>query len=123
MTTSIRSLKVAYNQFLNPKLAISFPAIDDLNSLTFKVDMASVQTNILMVYLDKTKIVAKQFIDRLAKVLVTDPVQVEVRCGSRDSACVRFVTYWEISDEDTKAAIDKIVFVINEFENNKPNCL
>lgn len=74
------------------------------------------QTNILMVYLDKTKVVASEVIGRLAKVLNNDPVKVSVRCGSRDDACIRFVTYWEITDDDTKAAIEKIMLVIKEFD-------
>lgn len=80
------------------------------------MDLKSVQTNILMVYLDKTKVVARQVIERLGKVQDNDPVKVSVRCGSRDEACIRFVTYWEISDDDIKAAISKIVYVIKEFE-------
>lgn len=80
------------------------------------MDIKSVQTNILMMYLDTTKVVASEVMQRMAKVLNNDPVQVSVRCGSRDEGCVRFVTYWEITDEDTKAAIEKIVFVIKEFD-------
>lgn len=91
-------------------------AIDNTKSSIFKVDLSSVQTNILMVYLDETKVVADEVIKRLATVLETDDVKVSVRCGSRNFKCIRFVTYWEISDEDVKNAIQKIVFVINEFE-------
>lgn len=68
-----------------------------------------------MVYLDKTKVLADEVIQRLLTVLETDDVKVSVRCGSRDSGCIRFVSYWEITDDDTKAAINKIVYVINEF--------
>lgn len=91
-------------------------AIENTKSKIFTVDLKSVQTNILMVYLDKTKVVASEVIERLAKVLNNDPVKVSVRCGSRDDACVRFVTYWEITDDDTKAAINKIVHVVKEFD-------
>lgn len=69
-----------------------------------------------MMYLDKSKVIASVMLERLAKVLNNDPVKVSVRCGSRDDSCVRFVTYWEISDDDTKAAIEKIVYVIKEFD-------
>lgn len=69
-----------------------------------------------MMYLDKTKVVASVVIQRLAQVLNNDPIKVSVRCGSRDDGCVRFVTYWEITDDDIKAAIEKIVYVINEFD-------
>lgn len=69
-----------------------------------------------MVYLDATKVIASEVIERLSKVLKDDDVKVAVLCGSRDDACVRFVTYWEITDDDTKAAIDRIVYVIKEFD-------
>lgn len=69
-----------------------------------------------MVYVDKTKVVASKVIERLGKVLNNDPVKVSVRCGSRDDGCIRFVTYWEVTDDDTKAAIEKIIYVIKEFD-------
>lgn len=97
-------------------LLIDFIAIDDTKSSIFKVNLATAQTNILMVHLDKTKTVASKVIERLATVLETDSVKVSVKCGSRDSACIRFVTYWEITDDDIKSAIEKIVFVIKECE-------
>lgn len=67
--------------------------------------------------LDSSKVVAKDFQQRIAEVKENDPVKVSVRASSRDTQYVRFVTYWEITDEDVDAAIAKILFVIKEFES------
>ncbi|KAJ8956694.1 hypothetical protein NQ318_014049 [Aromia moschata] len=92
--------------------------IADLKSNTFKVDLKTVHTNILIMYLDTSKLIAKDFQLRLAEVRDTDPVKVCVKASSRNMECVRFVVYWEITDEDVDLAIQKIIYVINEFENN-----
>lgn len=90
--------------------------ITDMKSKIFKVDLSSVQTNILMMYLDKSRITAKDVQHKLASVSETDEVKVSVKASSRDPSVIRFVTYWEISDEDTKAAIRKIQQVIEEVD-------
>lgn len=91
-------------------------AISELNSPAFQIDPKAVQTNIIIMTLDTTKLVAKDFLQRIASIEEADPVKVSVRASSRDSHCVRFVTYWEITDEDVDVAIQKILFVIREFE-------
>ncbi|KAJ8922963.1 hypothetical protein NQ315_001509 [Exocentrus adspersus] len=96
---------------------MGYRAISDLDSPIFKVDLKSVQTNILIMRLEGTGIVARDFQQRIAEVKDDDPVKVSVRASSRDSNFVRFVTYWEITDEDVDVAIQKIVFVIKELEN------
>lgn len=85
-----------------------------MDSDIFRVDLDTVQTNILMVYLDQSKVSSKQFLHRLATVVETDSVKVSVRGGSRNPACVRFVLYWEIINKDVTAAIEKIRLVIRE---------
>ncbi|KAJ8970240.1 hypothetical protein NQ317_017600 [Molorchus minor] len=92
-------------------------AIVDVNSKIFKVDLKAVETNIFIMYLDTTKLVARDFQHRLAEVRQTDPIRVSVKASSRDAECVRFVTYWEITDKEVDLAIQKIVFVIKEFED------
>lgn len=72
-----------------------------------------------MVYLDNNKISGQEFLQRLVTVKATDDVKVSVKAMSRDSSCVRFTAYWEISNEDTKAAIAKILLIINEIKNAK----
>lgn len=44
----------------------------------------------------------------------TDSVQLSVRGGSRNPSCVRFVLYWQITEKDVNAAIEKILLVIRE---------
>lgn len=102
-----------YTQFILITLAISDAKCD-----IFRVDLPSVQSNILMVYLDNTKISAQEFIQRLATVKSADTVKVSVKAMSRDNGCIRFTSYWEISNDDTKAAIAKIRLVIDEFKTN-----
>ncbi|XP_018319023.1 probable low-specificity L-threonine aldolase 2 [Agrilus planipennis] len=91
-------------------------AIHDLKSDIVKVDLKSVQTNILIVHLNTNKLVARDFLVRLATVQKKDSVKVIVKAGSRNPQVVRFVSYWEIDENDMDAAIEKVVFVIKEFE-------
>ncbi|CAH1106210.1 unnamed protein product [Psylliodes chrysocephalus] len=91
-------------------------AIYHTRSNIFKVQLAKVQTNILLMYLDTTKVDIKELQRRLQTVLETDDVRASVRCSSLKSNCVRFVLYHEITDEDVQLAIDKIRLVIREYE-------
>lgn len=93
-----------------------FTAIDETKSTIVKVDISSLETNILMIHLDITKVTAIQFLERLHEVRETDSVKVRIKAGTRDDACVRFVTYWEITDEDVKLTINKLQMVIEELE-------
>ncbi|XP_063915816.1 uncharacterized protein LOC135131892 isoform X2 [Zophobas morio] len=92
-------------------------AVDNLKSDIFKVDLPSVHTNILMMYIDRSKVAVKEVIYRFAKVFKTDIVKVSVRASSIRPDCIRFVTYWQITDEDIRDTIDRITFVIKEFED------
>ncbi|CAH1383075.1 hypothetical protein MTP99_007114 [Tenebrio molitor] len=92
-------------------------AIDSLKSDIFKVDLPAVHTNILMMYIDRSRVAVKEVIYRFAKVFKTDIVKVSVRASSLRPDCIRFVTYWQITDEDVRDTIDRITFVIKEFEN------
>jgi threonine aldolase len=95
--------------------------INDMKSKIFKVNLSTVQSNILMMYLDVSRVIAKEVQHRLASVLETDEIKVSVKASSRDSSFIRFVTYWEITDEDVKAAIKKIQYVIKEFDDKFNN--
>lgn len=68
-------------------------------------------------YLDSSKVVAKDFQQRIAQIQENDTVKVSVRASSRDTQCVRFVTYSDITDDDIDVAIAKTLFVIKEFED------
>ncbi|KRT82210.1 hypothetical protein AMK59_4385 [Oryctes borbonicus] len=91
-------------------------AIHNTHSKLFKVDLQTAETNILMIYLDNTKVSANDFLRRLYDVHPSDPVKVKIRASTRDSGCVRFVFYWEITDVDVEMAIKKLECVIAEFE-------
>ncbi|KAI4455841.1 l-threonine aldolase-related [Holotrichia oblita] len=90
-------------------------AIHNMNSKIFKVDLQA-DTNILMIYLDNRKVTADKFLQRLYDVYPNDPIKVRIRASTRDNSCIRFVFYWEITDEDVQMAIKKLEYVIREFE-------
>ncbi|KYB25872.1 uncharacterized protein LOC659017 isoform X1 [Tribolium castaneum] len=92
-------------------------AIDSLRSDIFKVDLPSIHTNILMMYIDRSKVAVKEVIYRLAKVFKNDIVKVSVRASSIRPDCVRFVTYWQITDDDIRDTIDRVTFVLKEFDD------
>lgn len=78
--------------------------------------MSGVQTNIVIMKLDSANIVAKDFQTRLTRIAEGEDSNVVIKCSSRDSNCVRFVTYWEITSEDIDEAVKKIQHVIHKFE-------
>lgn len=84
----------------------------------FKVDLSSVQTNILLMHIDRSKVAVKEVIYRFAKVFKTDIVKVSVRASSLRPDCIRFVTYWQVTDEDIQDTIDRVTFVLKEFDKN-----
>lgn len=94
-------------------------AIHDMNSKILKVDLKNVQTNILNIYMDKSQVTAKEFLTRTASVFETDKVKVSLRGTSRHPGCIRFVLYWEITDEDVKAAIEKLQIVNDELSSRE----
>lgn len=98
-------------------LEISFPAIYRMKSSIFKVDLATVQTNILLMYVDRTKVEIRELQRRLQTVLETDCVKASVRCSSLSFNCVRFVLYHEITGEDVELACQKIQLVIKEYDD------
>lgn len=94
-----------------------FPAIYRMKSNIFKVDLATVQTNILLMYLDRTKVEIRELQRRLQTVLETDSVKASVRCTSLNHNCVRFVFYHEVTSEDVELASQKIQLVIKEYDD------
>ncbi|KAH1026186.1 hypothetical protein HUJ05_010744 [Dendroctonus ponderosae] len=96
--------------------------IAGLNSRYFQVNLSEIHTNIVIMNLDP-KISPKLAQKRLFTVYATDPVKVSVQCSARDD-WIRFVTCWEVSDEATKMAMEKIVFVLTEIEREiqDPGC-
>ncbi|XP_044759593.1 probable low-specificity L-threonine aldolase 2 [Coccinella septempunctata] len=92
-------------------------AINATGSKICRVNAATVQTNILMVMVDRSKTSAKEIVERLATVQPDDPVRVSVKTSCRDPGFFRIVLYWEITEEYVRAAIDKITMVIKEFDD------
>ncbi|CAH1992634.1 unnamed protein product, partial [Acanthoscelides obtectus] len=74
-------------------------AVADVNSPILRIDVTTVQTNIVIFQIDSNTIDAKEIVQRLAEVRGSDPVKVSVRASSRSSDMLRMVVYWEITDE------------------------
>lgn len=75
------------------------------------------QTNIILMYLDRSKVEIRELQRRLQTVLETDSVKVSVRCSSLNFNCVRFVLYHEVTSEDVELACQKIQLVIKEYDD------
>lgn len=105
---------------------IIFPAIDNLKSPLFQVDIANVQTNILLIQILDPKISSADLTNRLFEVSsdelkngVSDEngKEIIVKLSARDWSFARIVCYPQITEEDVDLAIKKIVFVFREFES------
>lgn len=102
---------------------ILFSAINDCKSPTFQVNLDEIQTNIFMMTISSKKLTSREFILRLAQVRDADPYKVAVKIGTKNSKSVRFVTQWGITQEDIELAINKVVYVIREFDSTLKNKL
>lgn len=91
-------------------------AINESGSKICRVNLATVQTNIVMIKVDRSKISAREIVERLATVLPQDSVRVSLRTSCRDPGFFRIVLYWEITEECVRAAIDKISLVMKELD-------
>lgn len=87
-----------------------------MKSSTFKVDLATVQTNIILMFVDRSKVEIRELQRRLQTVLETDSVKASVRCTSLNFNCVRFVLFHEVTSEDVELACQKIELVIREYD-------
>lgn len=70
-----------------------------------------------MMKIDKSKIKVKDLLYRLASVRESDKNKVSVR-SAHLGGCIRFVLYWEITENDVEAVIDKLRLIVNEFNDN-----
>lgn len=102
-------------------------AIDNLKSPVFKVDLANLHTNILMVNVveNPRKITALNLSDRLAEVKDNEitsgvcdneqkPIVIKSIC--KNLSTLRVVFYHQVNDEVLQLAIKKMVHVIRELE-------
>lgn len=92
----------------------------------FQVDIANVQTNILLIKICNPKITSSDLTNRLVdvssdelKMGVSDEngKEIVVKLSARDWAFARIVCYPQITEEDVDLAIKKIVFVFREYES------
>ncbi|KAK5641563.1 hypothetical protein RI129_010110 [Pyrocoelia pectoralis] len=93
-------------------------AINDLQSSVIRVDLSSVQTNILLVEVDSKIIKGRDFLQKLNEVSESDTTQVCVRGGAINDGEVRFVLQWEVTDEDVNCAIEKIKMVVSQIHDD-----
>lgn len=102
-------------------------AIDSLKSSIFKVDLANLQTNILMIKVEENsrKITALDLSNRLADVAenevakgVCDGEQkpIFIKSSCKNLSTLRVVFYHQINDEVTQLAIKKVVHAIRDLE-------
>ena len=102
-------------------------AVDNLNSKIFKVDLETLQTNILMIKsVDNPKnVTALDLSNRLAEVGddevksgicdgANKPIMIKSNCKNMQT--LRIVFYHQIDDELTQLAIKKISYAIKELE-------
>uniref|UniRef100_A0A182TMA2 Aromatic amino acid beta-eliminating lyase/threonine aldolase domain-containing protein n=1 Tax=Anopheles melas TaxID=34690 RepID=A0A182TMA2_9DIPT len=100
-------------------------AIDQMGSPIFKVDLANLHTNILMVEILSKQVHSSDFAHRLATVapgemeagvVDADGKGIAVKVSARDWTFARIVIYTNITDEDVELAIKKIRYVVAEYE-------
>ncbi|XP_076459345.1 uncharacterized protein LOC143292711 [Babylonia areolata] len=94
-------------------------AVADLGTETvLTVDVASVQTNILMLQTTRKDISADQVCERLAQVTEAELQElgepITVLTGPFSKTTLRLVTYYSITDEDVEKSIRKIQYVLKE---------
>ncbi|XP_012273521.1 uncharacterized protein LOC105695995 isoform X2 [Orussus abietinus] len=99
-------------------------AVHGLGSKLFSVDLDTTKTNMVMIKVngDENSVNAITFIDRLERVeedCFDDKVIVRGLALTQELA--RLVFYYEITDEDTEAAIRKIKYVIKKLDPSLSN--
>ncbi|KAH8278503.1 hypothetical protein KR018_004126 [Drosophila ironensis] len=100
-----------------------------LKSPNVTVDLASVQSNILLVEITQPKLEASDFAKRLgivepeelaAGVTNKSGAGIVVRASARDWAFARLVLYHQVTDEQVELAIRKLQFVIGQYDKRWP---
>ncbi|XP_064552665.1 uncharacterized protein LOC135438315 [Drosophila montana] len=104
-------------------------SIDQLRSPNVTVDLATVQSNILLVQIRQPKLTASQFAERLA---VVEPDELTagvagkngagiiVKASARNWEFMRLVFYHQVDDELVELAIKKITYVIKQYDARWP---
>ncbi|KAH8312528.1 hypothetical protein KR044_011272 [Drosophila immigrans] len=104
-------------------------AVDKLQSPNIVVDMAAVQTNILLLQIKQPKLAADEFAKRLGIVEpeeiaagVTDKqgAGIVLKASARDWEFMRLVLYHQVDDEQLELAIKKLSYVIRQYDARWP---
>ncbi|KAL7302176.1 hypothetical protein TKK_0005399 [Trichogramma kaykai] len=93
-------------------------AIDARGSRLFSVDLAGCQTNWVLVKIDSDHVTPELFVARLGMIRegTTGDDETIVKASIVSEDTVRLLLYYEIDDEMTAAAIQKITLVIEELD-------
>ncbi|XP_030558899.1 probable low-specificity L-threonine aldolase 2 [Drosophila novamexicana] len=104
-------------------------SIEQLRSPNVTVDLATVQSNILLVQIKQPKLTANQFAERLA---VVEPDELTagvagkngagiiVKASARNWEFMRLVFYHQVDDELVELAIKKLTYVIKQYDARWP---
>ncbi|KAH8418070.1 hypothetical protein KR222_011416, partial [Zaprionus bogoriensis] len=104
-------------------------AVDQLRSPNIVVDLAAVESNILLIQTKQAKLLASEIADRLGKV---EPEEIEagvtdkngngisVLATARDWEFMRLVLYHQIDDEKVELTIKKLTYVIKQYDARWP---
>ncbi|XP_062124141.1 LOW QUALITY PROTEIN: uncharacterized protein LOC133837409 [Drosophila sulfurigaster albostrigata] len=103
--------------------------VDKLRSPNIVVDMATVQTNILLLQIKQPKLAADEFAKHLAVIEpeeiaagVTDKqgAGIVLKASARDWEFMRLVLYHQVDDEQVELAIKKLTYVIKQYDARWP---
>lgn len=98
-------------------------AVAETNSKLFTVDLENIHSNILFIKVDKSRVSMNDFSNRLYKItddekaLFGDDKTCIIKVMPLDDESVRVVLYCDITQEDVDIAINKLKFVIKEFDS------
>lgn len=98
-------------------------AISETNSKLFSVDLENLHSNILFVKIDNTRVPVVDFSNRLYK--ITDDEKAVfgadrtcvIKVMPLDNESVRIVLHCDITQDDVDVAVNKLKFVIKEFDS------
>lgn len=92
-------------------------AINELGSKVFRVDLGTVQTNMVFVQIDSELVPSTKFAARLREIQdENEEDKVIVKCLALNDFMVRFVLYYDVTDDQLQLAIRKVAHVMKKFD-------